>query len=103
MVILLCAAASPDVSTRPKTVAASLPKIVLMMSSGLPVGRTIEQRGSPEKVAHPLWSSAFRRHSIRRQKTAKGEDIHEPHCCYGIDRCCVRRRMWRDAPMAAGA
>jgi hypothetical protein len=50
-VILLCAAAKSHISVSASSVAASRPNIVFMNSSGLSVGRTIEQRAPLEKAA----------------------------------------------------
>src|SRR5258706_13625625 len=51
MVILLWAAARPDISSSANSVPASLPKIVLMVSSMRRFQRTIEQYAPLEKAA----------------------------------------------------
>src|SRR5258708_15337959 len=80
-VILLCAAARPDVRNSANSVAASLAKIVFMVSSEpLLVGRTIEQRSPLEKAvyrhceptgranARPMTGSAKQSISPRKRK-----------------------------------
>src|SRR5258708_36304892 len=80
-VILLCAAARPDVRNSANNVAASLAKIVFMVSSEpLLVGGTIEQRSPLEKAvyrhceptgranARPMTGSAKQSISPRKRK-----------------------------------